>query len=256
MSQATWTVHTEVFEGPLDLLLYLVQRDGVDLSRLSMVQIADSYLEWIERMRELNLSVAADYLVMASTLVHLKSLDLLPRPPAILEDQEDPREAFARRLAEYKRYRKAADALAAREVVGRDSHVRAPQEVDAGPRPLVSPVDALGLVDLYYELLSKAAAPEPFHRVQAEGLDIEGVCQQIVQRLRARGGRAELGALLRALSTRPERVLGFLGVLEMARAGWLSLVQQVHLGPADVTLRVRGEVDFSLVAERVEVETG
>ncbi len=87
-AQAAWTIHTDVFDGPLDLLLYLVKREGIDLRALPVARIADSYLAYLERMRELNLSVAGDYLVMAASLVHLKSLELMPRLPTALEEEE------------------------------------------------------------------------------------------------------------------------------------------------------------------------
>ena len=123
---APWTVHTEVFEGPLDLLLYLVRRDGVDLERLQVHRICDAYLDYLERMRSLRLNVAADYLVMAATLVHLKSLSLLPRSPTpVTEDgeEEDPAEALAQRLLEYQRFKEASEALEQRAMVGRDAFV-------------------------------------------------------------------------------------------------------------------------------------
>ena len=97
-NEAPWTIRTPVFEGPLDLLLYLIKRDGIDLSKLKVSDIADSYLEYIDQMRGLNLTIAAEYLVMASTLSYLKSLELLTRVPALLEagEEEDPSEARLR----------------------------------------------------------------------------------------------------------------------------------------------------------------
>ena len=138
-----WTIHTEVFDGPLDLLLYLVRRDGIDLLKLPVARIADSYLAYLDRLRALNLSIAADYLVMAATLVHLKSLELLPRPPTpVEEDDLDPREELVRRLREHARIAAAADQLAARPLLGEAVHSRAPLEVDDGERPLTTSADA------------------------------------------------------------------------------------------------------------------
>src|SRR5690349_10294681 len=120
-----FTVHTDVFDGPLDLLLHLVKRDGISLARLEVSRIADAYLAYLDQMRELDLAIAADWLVMAATLVHLKALELLPRPPAILEEDEtDPRDALLAQLADYERVKIDARALDARTMVGRDVLVR------------------------------------------------------------------------------------------------------------------------------------
>ena len=254
---APWTVHTDVFDGPLDLLLYLVERDGIDLKKLEVRRIADGYLAYLERMRELNLSVAGDYLLMAATLVHLKSLELLPRPPVLVaEEAEAPREELARRLREYQRHRAAADALEARPWVGRDTYVREPLEVDPADRPLVAGVDAFGLLDVYWEVLSRAATPEP--KVGFElpsGPDFPTCCQRVLGVLGGRGGRAELGGLLRSLDLRSERVVTFVGVLEMCRLGWLGVAQHVHLGPVDVEQLVGDEdIDLALLSGWVEEE--
>lgn len=252
-----WTVHTEVFDGPLDLLLYLVERDGIDLKKLEVRRIADGYLAYLERMRELNLSIAGDYLLMAATLVHLKSLELLPRPPVLVADEpEDPREELARRLREYQRHRAAADALEAQPRVGRDTFTREPLEVDLADRPMVAGVDAFGLLDLYWEVLRRAATPEA--KVGFElpsGPDFPSCCRRVLALLGGRGGRAELGGLLRALDLRSERVVTFVGVLEMCRLGWLGVVQLEHLGPVDVEqLADDDAIDLGLLSGFVDDE--
>ena len=121
-AEPDWVIRTEVFDGPLDLLLYLVRREGIDLRSLPVSRIADAYLSYIDRMRDLHLGVAGEYLVMADTLVWMKSLELLPRRPVIEEDEEgeDPREALARRLQAYAAVREGADVLESRPRVGRD----------------------------------------------------------------------------------------------------------------------------------------
>lgn len=255
---ATWTVHTEVFDGPLDLLLYLVERDGIDLKKLEVRRIADSYLAYLDRMRELNLSIAGDYLLMAATLVHLKSLELLPRPPVLVtEEPEDPREELARRLREYQRHRAAADALESRPWVGRDTHVRPPLEIDSAERPLVAGVDAFGLLDVYFEVLKRAASPEPRVAFELEsGPDFSNCCRKVLGMLGGLGGRAELGTVLRTFQQKAERVVTFVGVLEMCRLGWLGLTQLAHLGPVDVEQLVDDEsIDLGILSGWLEEET-
>lgn len=254
---AAWTVHTEVFEGPLDLLLYLVERDGVDLRRLSVSQIATAYLAYLDRMRGLQLSLAAEYLVMAATLVHLKSLELLPRPPTILADEADPREALAKQLTAYAEARQRADALDGRPMLGRDVFARDPLDVGPDARRLVSPIDAFGLLELYHELVARAEAPEPVVDFSSPGPDMGAACRRVLDVLVATGGEALLDVLLQPLASKAERVVTFIGVLEMMRMRWVRVVQAVHLGPALVSLQVDvAKVELGSIDGWVEVSRG
>lgn len=255
---ATWTVRTEVFDGPLDLLLYLVRKDGVELRHVSMARIADAYLAYLDRMRELHLGVAADYLVMAATLCHLKSLELLPRPPTPRtesgEPEEDPREALVRRLVDYERFKHAAEALDDRPIVGRDVFVRDPDtSVDDRPRPWVPGIDAFGLLDLYHALLLRQDRGEAVYEIGGSGPDIDGCFRHVLRALGGPGGRADLRVILAPLRTVVERIVGFLAVLEMTRLRWLEIEQSEHLGPVTVTSRVPADTDISAALGQVEV---
>jgi len=232
----SWTIHTEVFEGPLDLLLHLVKKEGVDIAKLPVAVIADSYLSYIERMRDLNLGVASEYLVMAATLMHLKSLELLPRPPVLQEADEDPREALARQLREYERYRAATDELVERPQLGRDVFGGGVIGEEA-PRPLER-LDPFALLDVFVELLKRADEEpvEPTVVLAPPGLDFRSCCEAVVGALRLGAGHGELGALLGSLRSRAERVLAFIAVLEMAKRGWIHLEQSAHLGPVHLEL--------------------
>ena len=137
----------------------------MDLRALPVASVADAYLSYLDQMRDLHLGIAGEYLVMAATLVWLKSLELLPRKPSLLdedeEDGEDPREALARRLREYARYREAADTLETRPRVGRDVFVRDATSVEGDHRAVEAGLDAFGLLDIFYDLLTREQAPEP-----------------------------------------------------------------------------------------------
>ena len=249
---AGWTIHTEVFDGPLDLLLYLIKRDGVDLRRIDVRQITDSYLAYLERMRELNLSLAGDYLVMAATLVHLKSLELLPRLPTVVEDEEDPREALARQLREYARARDVADKLDARPLVGRDVFTRPAMGV-AGDRTVEAGVDLFGLLDVYCNLLLEAEAPEPVVELFVPSVDFAGTCRSVLRALGGKGGTGELSGMLRSLPTRGQRVVAFIAVLEMIKQRWIGVAQSGHLGPVQLTQLVADEqIDLQAVTGWVE----
>jgi segregation and condensation protein A len=245
---SAWTVHTDVFDGPLDLLLYLVRRDGISLLELKVVQVADAYLEYVDKMRALNLSIASDYLVMSATLVHLKSLELLPRIPTLIEqeDVEDPRESLARRLREYAAYKEAGESLVGRPVLGRDTFARDAMEPEGEGMGVRSPVDAFGLLEMYYEMLSREAPSEPVYELQGgSGLDFDGCCRYLLERLGGPGGRDELGALLLPLRLFAERVVTFVAVLEMVRLGYLIFEQQGHLSPIWLTAKVGVDADLN-----------
>ncbi len=244
----TWTIHTEVFDGPLDLLLYLVRRDGIDLLHLPVRHIADSYLAYLDRLRALNLSIAADYLVMAATLVHLKSLELLPRPPTpVDEDEIDPREALAEKLRAHAKLAARADALEALPQVGHEVWVRPEDDGKKGEAPLAAG-DAFALLDVYYEMLVRRDAPPPRVELSHDGPDLAGCVRRLLAALGDVGGRGELGAILRALPTRADRVVTFLATLEMARLGWIDVVQAGHLAPVRLTRLVPDEgVDLAMV---------
>jgi segregation and condensation protein A len=240
-----------VFDGPLDLLLYLVKRSGIDIRQVSMRQVCDSYLMFLDRLRELHISVASDYLVMAATLCHLKSLELLPRPPSILEDEgPNPREALAKRLETYAQYKAAAEELEARPRVGRDTFVREPMDVGEVERPLVPGVDAFGLLDMYYKVLTRPEPAAPTHTIHRPEVDLSACCRRVLRSLGGPGGVGDLNHLLRLFKTKAERVITFVAVLEMCRLGWLQLDQPAHLAPVVVTSKV--EAEHSLDAFRGE----
>ena len=244
-----WTIHTDVFDGPLDLLLYLVRKEGIDLLRLPVARIADSYLAYLERLRAMNLGIAADYLVMAAELVHLKSLELLPRPPTpVEEDDVDPREELARRLRAHARLAQLAGQLEQRPMLGREVHTRAPMELGDHQRGVRTAVDAFGLLDTYYQLLKRAEVPPPEVRLSSSGPDLGACVLRVLTALGGPGGRGELGQMLQSLESRAERVVTFLACLEMGRLRWLDLEQDRHLGPVTVTRRVTEEdVDLTAV---------
>jgi segregation and condensation protein A len=251
---ATWTVRTEVFDGPLDLLLYLVKRDGIDIRRVSIARVADSYLSFLDRMRELNISVASDYLVMAASLCHLKSLELLPRPPTVLDEEDegvDPREALARQLEAYEAYKQAAEELEKRPWLGRDVYAREPMDVGEVDRPLVPGVDAFGLLEAYHRVLTRPVERPKEHTIHRPEVDLAACCRRLLKGLGGVGEARDLGELLRLFTTKAERVITFLASLEMTRLGWLTLAQEGHLGPVTVTSKV--PVDQDLAAIRGDV---
>lgn len=252
---ALWTIHTPVFEGPLDLLLYLIKRDGIDLATLKVADIADSYLEYIEQMRELNLAVASEYLVMASTLIYLKSLEMLPRTPTLMDegDEEDPREVLLRRIQEFAAYQTAMDELNQRPMLDRDVYAREPVAVEDEARPLVVATDVFGLLEQFSSLLRVAEEAEPTYTLSPIAkLSFEACCLWVLRVLGGAGGVGDFRELIASLESKAERVLSFIAVLEMGRVGWILLSQEGHLGPVRLEALVSEDVDFQALTGSIE----
>ena len=231
---STGDVYTEVFDGPLELLLFLVKREGVDLCDLRIAPITDAYLAQLELLQALDLDLAGEFLVMAATLCFLKSQELLPRrlEEEGQEEEEDPellREALVRRLQEYERYREASLSLGQRPMLGREIFARAGAAVPRTERPLDPGVDALGLLQIFYEVLQRHAEPPPVHEVHREVYSLKDMAEWLLGHLSA--GPRSLHDLLGQLAHPADRVVAFLATLEMARLQLLDVQQSHHLGP-------------------------
>ena len=250
---STWTIQTEVFEGPLDLLLYLVKRDSIDLRQLNIAQIAESYLAYLDCMRDMRLNIASEYLVMAATLIHLKSLALLPRLPTVLEEEGglDPTQELARRLIEYRQYKEASEALSSRLLKNRDFVVREAQPMDDADKPIAVEISAFGLLELYFQILQRSEAPPPVHLVESKGPDLATSCKHVLNALQNLGGKGHLDGLLRAIECVSERIVAFIGTLEMVRLGWLGIAQEEHLGAIAIWRIEERAIDFEQMTGRV-----
>jgi segregation and condensation protein A len=236
--RATDRIHvsTDVYDGPLDLLLYLAEKDGIELASLPLARITREYLEWIDRMRELDLDVAAEYLLMAAILCELKSRELLPprlRPAPDPEEPEDPRQALIQRLLEYRRFREAAGFLGGRPLLGRDVFAREPLPVEFGEGPIIPGVDIYGLLDAWHAALRRRRPP-PAHEVHGDRVSWAESVQGVLEALDD-GEPHDLDELWAALPDRAHRLVCFLAVLELVRASMVEIHQSVPYGA--VTLR-------------------
>lgn len=224
-------VFLEAFEGPLDLLLYLIRRQNLDILDIPVAEITRQYVRYVELMKELRLDLAAEYLVMAAILTEIKSRLLLPRP-ADTEEEEDPRAELVRRLQEYERFKQAAQELDALPRVGRDIYpARAQVPEVARPRPLPK-VTLQELLAAFQEMLSRA---EMFthHRVEREALSVRERMSQVLAGVQA-GGFVEFTRLFDEREGRMGVVVTLLAVLELIRESLLELVQAEPFGPIHV----------------------
>ncbi len=172
-----YTFRLEGFEGPLDLLLHLIQKNEIDIFDIPMALITEQYLEYLQMMKMINLDIAGEYLLMASTLLHIKSKMLLPKPQDGEEEEgEDPRAELVRRLLEYQKYKEAAGELEKRPMLGRDVFVRwVPPEEEASEEERIE-VSLFELLEAFRKVLERAKL-EGVHEVHLEPISVEDKIQ-------------------------------------------------------------------------------
>jgi segregation and condensation protein A len=243
------------FEGPLDLLLHLIQQHELDILDIPVSFITQKYLEYLKLMRTLSIDVASEYLVMAATLTHIKSKMLLPSVPAGQEDdalaaaEEDPRAELVRRLLEYQKYKAAAAELGERSALGRDVFARGSAEVvPEGPAPF-APTPIFSLLDAFNRVLSRAKVRID-HEVVFDRISITDRIVQLTEKLGVRKAMPfeelfeipvdpEAAPGERRAPSRFDLVITFLAVLEMARMKILRVYQSDPLAPIHVELAVQ-----------------
>jgi segregation and condensation protein A len=222
-------VKTEIFEGPLDLLLHLIKKNEVDIYNIPIAAISRQYLEYLDVMRELNLDVAGEFLVMASTLIQIKSQMLLPQSadPDQEEDKaEDPRAELVRRLLEYERYRDASTELVSRHLLGRDVFTRSLEssELDSPVAEEKLPdLDLFELVDAFRRILSRIPK-ESFHEVGSENISIADRISDILEFLKGKES-VSFDDLFEGSATREYLVATFLAILELCRLRMIRILQ-------------------------------
>lgn len=221
-------IFLETFEGPLDLLLYLIRRQNLNILDIPIAEITRQYMAYLALMRDLRLELAAEYLVMAAWLAEIKSRLLLPRPAAIEADEEDPRADLVRRLQEYERFRQAAQALDALPRLERDVFAASigVMAQDAAPPP---PVSLTELAAALRALLERAALSAR-HPVGREALSVRERMSQILEQVDRRDF-TPFSALFRPEEGRGGIVATFLAVLELLREALLELAQAEPFGP-------------------------
>jgi segregation and condensation protein A len=230
------------FEGPLDLLLHLIQKHELDILDLPIAFVVERYLAYLTVMERLDLDVASEYLVMAATLAHIKSKMLLPPDPSRADEESDaveeidPRAELIKRLLEYQKYKDAAEQLLARGVAGRDVFTRGMEAPEAmGPAPLAS-IGLFKLLDAFQAVLKRANQELAFE-ITAEGVSIQDRMSQLTERMRARK-RCTFDELFEDTRSIYDVVVTFLAVLEMAKRRLARVYQADALAPIHLELLV------------------
>jgi len=229
-------VFLDAFQGPLDLLLYLIRRQNLDILDIPIAEITRQYIGYIEMMRGLRLELAAEYLVMAAILAEIKSRMLLPRPEPELVDEGDPRAELIRRLQEYERFKQAAEDLDSLPRLERDIALANAEVADHRPVRVPPEIDLRELLLALHEVMARADLFAR-HHVQREPLSVRERMTRIVQSLE-RGDFVRFEQLFDLEEGRRGAVVTFLALLELLREGLVDLVQQEIFEP--IYLRAPG----------------
>ncbi len=225
-------VFLEAFEGPLDLLLYLIRRQNLNILDIPIAEITRQYMEYIEVMQELELELAGEYLLMAAMLAEIKSRMLLPRAHREQEEEEDPRAELVRRLQEYERFKKAAEDIDALQRLERDAWIATAEVTERKVVRLVPQVTLQEMLVAFKEVLARSAM-FAHHHVQRERLSVRERMSEILASLRE-SSFVEFIQLFRPEEGRMGVTVTFIAILELAREGLLEIVQADAYAPIHV----------------------
>lgn len=228
-------VHIPAFDGPLELLLYLIRRKGVDIRFVEIAPITDAYLQHVQTLQTLQLDLAGDFLVMAATLCYLKSCELLPN--TVVEhldpEEEDPihiRERLAQQLLAYELYREAAEYLSQRPRLDLDVFTKPPIEEEQH-RTVQTNIDAFGLLQIYRQLLE--TEEEFVHHVKKEPFSLRAMGNWLLDQVE--NTDLLLTDCFQNFSTKMGKIICFLTVLELTKHHMLKIFQVTFLGPLQIS---------------------
>ena len=237
---AEYKVKFEVFEGPLDLLLYLIKKEEVDIYEVNLTKLATQFVEYIDLMRMLDLEIAGEFLVMASTLMYIKSRELLPVDQQVLvegeEEGEDPRWELIRQLVEYKKFKDAAARLQVMEARQEDVFPRQPPKLEFAPdtpppRPDVSLFDLLNALNA---VLKRVSAQENLRDIFEDKWTVSEKVEFLLRQL-AEKGSLKFSELFAGVTSRSEVVVTFLALLELMRLKQVAAAQPQAFGEIEIS---------------------
>jgi segregation and condensation protein A len=220
----------DAFEGPLDLLLYLIRRQNLDILDIPVAEITRQYVDYIQAMHEMRFELAAEYLVMAAILAEIKSRMLLPRPVSEDGDEDDPRAELVRRLQEYERFKQAAEDIDALPRMERDTAPATAFVPDRAAVRLPPPVDLREMLLALHDVLKRAELYTQ-HAIKRDALSVRQRMGELLTRLRD-GQFHRFESLFEPREGRLGVVVTFLGLLELAKERLLDIVQEDPVAPA------------------------
>jgi len=232
-----YKVKLEIFEGPLDLLLYLIKRDELDIYDISIERITRQYLEYLQAFKELNIEVAGEFIVMAANLLYIKSRSLLPvdqQPPEEEAEEDDPRWELIRQLIEYKKFKEAAAQLHDRAVGQENIFVRGGISTSESVRPLL--LDEVGifqLINAFQNVIKRVEAREELQQIFGENYTVSDKIEVILARV-SEGGTLKFSELFAEMASRVEIVVAFLALLELIRLKQVRAIQPGQFGEIEI----------------------
>jgi segregation and condensation protein A len=232
-----YKVKLEVFEGPLDLLLFLIKRDEIDIYDISIERITRQYLEYVQAFKELNIELAGEFLVMAANLIYMKSRSLLPvdqRPPDEEADEDDPRWELIRQLIEYKKFKEVAADLHVRELEQQQRFARTGQNPELAMAPLrLGEVGIFQLINAFQTVIRRIEARQELQEIFEDQFTVSDKIDAILRRV-ADGVRLRFSELFEAMVSRVEVVVTFLALLELIRLKQVRAIQTDPLGEIEI----------------------
>ena len=238
-------VFLEAFEGPLDLLLYLIRKDNLDIADIRVAEITRQYVEYIDLMQDMQLELAGEYLVMSAMLAEIKSRILLPKPPGVAEDEEDPRAELIRRLQEYERYKQAAEDMDALPRLGRDVFQASAEPIEKKVVTLPPEVELKDLIAAFQDVM-KRASMYAHHHVQMESLSVRERMSSILSKVNSTHFTSFMD-LFTVEEGRMGVVVSFLAILELVKESLIDLTQAEPYAPIHVKAAARAEEDVENV---------
>lgn len=235
------TFHLEKFQGPLDLLMHLLEKRKIDIYDIPIAEITDQYLEYINSWEQYNIEVASEFLLMAATLLQIKSRMLLPRP-APLEPEDDPRQELVDKLLEYQKFKKCAEAMQERQHDMAAVYTRSGEDVLMEVERLPDKISFALLLDAFQKIMDNVnyERSEPMAEIKREEISVKRKIIEIFHYVKHAGRAVHFLELLQK-RTRVEVVACFLAVLELVRVDRITVVQDVLSG--DIMLNVKGNDD-------------
>jgi segregation and condensation protein A len=239
---AEYKVKFEVFEGPLDLLLYLIKKEEVDIYEVNLTRLAKQFIEYIETMRMLDLEIAGEFLVMAATLMYIKSRELLPVDQQAQvegeEEGEDPRWELIRQLVEYKKFKDAAAQLQLLEARQEDIFPRTPSRLEFEPEtPLRGEASIFDLLNAVNAVLKRVNQREDLRDIFEDKWTVSEKIEQLMRVLSERAS-IRFSELFEGVTSRSEVVVTFLALLELIRLKQLTAVQREPFGEIEICRRI------------------
>jgi len=239
VDDSDYKVRLDIFEGPLDLLLYLIKKDEVDIQSISIERITKQYLHYIDTFKMLNIDLASEFIVMAANLMYIKSRTLLPKfeqPPEEDVEEDDPRWELIRQLIEYKKFKDAAGYLSRKEIEKEDCFAHMPEKAAPLPEGELEPLPDVNIFDLiraFQNVLKRFEESTDLGEIIDERYTVSDKIEFLLAELKP-GGSLNFLSLFEQATTKTEMIVTFLAILELMKMNQFSIRQDHILGNIEV----------------------